>query len=67
MNQEIEKNLFKYHMLIPAIPFPFDGNAVASTGKAALKKIIFQAKQCGIKAWGPALEIEKMAYIKEKK
>jgi hypothetical protein len=49
-------------MLIPAIPFPFDGSAVAFNEESALQKIIFNAKKIGIKAWGPPIEVEKLAY-----
>ena len=42
--------LITYKLLIPAIPFPFEGIATATNLKTAINKVKFQAKCSGVKA-----------------
>ena len=47
-----------YKMLIPAVPFPFEGKVKATNLQAAIAKVKFQAKILGIKTFGKPFEIE---------
>ena len=62
---ELESRLFTFKMLLPCAPFPFETSVVAFNEKSAIKKGIEKAKQCGLKAWGPAEHIEKQNYISQ--
>jgi len=45
----VVRDAFREFRKIVAVPFPFQGIASATTLKAAIAKVVYQAKKCGVK------------------
>lgn len=66
---EIESKLFRFKMLLPCVPFPFEVETVAFNEKSAIQKGIAKVGQYlgengkPLKAWGPPIHIEKSKYL----